>query len=63
MTKETKAKELINMIGMLEMCKHKYLGEAENGSDVDLEIYQVLSKAADGLKDIKRALDNDEYEF
>lgn len=61
--KEIKVKELANMIAMMEMCKHKHLGEADKGSDVDLEIYKALSKAADELNGILQAVNNDEYEL
>lgn len=60
MTKEQKLKQVANLIGMLESKQNELLAE---GSDVDLDISEVLDDAISGLTDIWNDLSNNEYFF
>lgn len=60
MTKEQKYKQIANLIGMLESQQDNFLAD---GSDVDMEVTQVLDSMIEKLTSIWNDVTNDEFVF
>ena len=60
MTKERKLKQIANLIGMLESQQNEFLAD---GSDVDIEVSQVIDITIRNLNAIWDDVMDDEYAF
>lgn len=60
MTKEQKAKQIANLIGMLESQQNEFLAD---GSDVDTEVSQAIDITLRNLNVIWGDVMDDEYAF
>ena len=60
MTKEQKAKQIANLISMLESQQNEFLAD---GSDVDTEVSQVIDITLRNLNALWGDVMNDEYVF